>query len=221
MHSHVANHPRLGKLFACFHGPENQPSPGDEVPPNPTLLAVPDPYNDSETNEEKEQTLPSNPSPKHLADTYVPSWHRDDSSTPATGRRKATSVSVGSDYRSRSPSSSCSRERSASSSNSRLSDNGMLYFGEEGHDPLLHQASNSSVVGATRHRRGLSLGSAPAGRSSGGPGFASGRDASGNVNQRINDNSPMSGMYAALTYGGSLQLNPAGVLGAAGVGGPP
>lgn len=222
MHSHVANHPRLGKLLACFSGPENQPSPGDEEPPNPSLLAVPNPYDDNNDNNEEEKEK-AQYSPKSLAESYIPSWHRD--SSPATGRRKATSISTGSNT-----SSSISRPRSAShcsssnnNSNNRLSDNGMLYFGEDGHDPHLHQAAAATTGKGTtgRHRRGLSLGSAPPARAGGGgggrPGFASGRDASGNVSQRINDNSPMAGMYSNLTYGGSLQLNPGGVLGAAGL----
>lgn len=170
--------------------------------------------------------------PQPSAETYIPTWQRGSGdgnghkAPPArvTGRRKpSASVSAGSgsgsggggpDSRYLSPyaasdihNNNHNTPRSQQHRPRAKSEGGnMLYFGEG--------ASSASGPPRPRSSTGVGAGAGSSsrttqGRNGGnglGPGYASGRDASGHLRTGVGSTGVMNGTYASLTYGGSVQL---------------
>lgn len=155
----------------------------------------------SGTDEDKAQSsehtiLHRDPTPvqdlsiKEQAKSYVPSWQRDKSAGPTTGRRAPSNAG---------------RKGSSTTSDRRrkgeVRPSDYLYFG----DGTSGDYVSNSGISQPRPQGGSSSG---AGSTQPKPGYASGRDNSGYTATGLNNNSQMG--YSNLTYGGSLQYDYAG-----------
>lgn len=173
----ASKHHKLAKVFPCFHDSGEQLSPSDEKQP---LSSLPD----SECPHSKKQMTT-----KQQAEAYIPTWNRlDVPHPPATGRRKAASVSNGCSDADSSGRTPHKRSRSAGEN--------MLFFGD-GTPPSRRTYApvpTTDVASTTTPRRS-------------GNGAVAGRDASGYLSNGLTNSSIMHGTHSALTYGGSLQFN--------------
>ncbi|KAF3766023.1 hypothetical protein M406DRAFT_68404 [Cryphonectria parasitica EP155] len=206
---------RLARIFPCFHNDagEHLSSPSNDHD-HPSASKVP-----SSAPEAKSKSKPTRParhmSTKQQAEAYIPTWQRLDvpDKSAATGRRKAASVSNGSSFdfstsTSTSTESLESRRRHKRSQSEEGRNSNMLYFGDGTSPPparrMFNSAAGSGGGGMASSSSTQMSSSLPA---RGGNGILTGRDASGYTATGMTSSNIMSGTYASLTYGGSLQAN--------------